>query len=67
MSAENPDDRIKIVDFLLETGAVVNVCDKVGQTPLMFAAKNGLLDIVKLLLKTASLEACDNEGNTVSR
>lgn len=53
------------VNVLLNNRAVVNVSDRVGRTPFMYAVRNGYRQVVDMLLKEAALEACDNEGNTV--
>lgn len=66
MHGKEPDKVVEIVKLLLREGAVINVSDRLGRTPLMFAAMNGFVDVVKIFLQSASLEACDNEGNTVS-
>lgn len=57
-------DVTKIVKLLLEAGAVVNVSDKYGTTPFMLACQNGHFDIVRLLIKDVSFDACDNQGST---
>lgn len=57
---------IEIIELLLENGAVLNISDAHGRTPLMFAIGNGLTEAVKLFIKNASLEATDNNGWTVS-
>lgn len=57
-------DVTKIAKLLLDAGAVVNVSDKYGTTPFMLACQNGHLDVVRLLIKDVSFDACDNQGCT---
>lgn len=66
-SKRNSNDVLKVVELLLEFGAIINCKDCYGMTPLMFAIDNGHTDVVKLLIDQASLEATDNDGLTVSR
>ena len=58
---------IEIIEILLQSGADINIphCE---QTPLINAAQNGLINVMKLLLDNgAKLELTDNEGyNAVS-
>uniref|UniRef100_A0A6P4DX15 Tankyrase n=1 Tax=Drosophila rhopaloa TaxID=1041015 RepID=A0A6P4DX15_DRORH len=54
----------KIVRLLLLHGAVVNVSDKFGMTPFMFACQNGFTGVVRLLIKDVSFDAVDNQGCT---
>lgn len=54
----------KLVRLLLRHGAVINVSDKYGMTPLMFACQNGYAGIVRLLIKDVSFDAVDNQGCT---
>lgn len=65
-SSRNSDHVLKVVELLLEFGAIINCKDSYGTTPLMSAIVNGHTEVVKLLLDQASLEATDNEGLTVS-
>lgn len=60
------EDVIEIIKLLLQNGAVVNISDSRGKTPLMFAIGNGITEAVKIFIKSASLEATDNDGWTVS-
>lgn len=60
------EDVIEIIKLLLRNGAVLNISDNRGKTPLMFAIGNGLTEAVKIFIKNASLEATDNDGWTVS-
>jgi serine/threonine-protein phosphatase 6 regulatory ankyrin repeat subunit B len=48
---KSKEDYIKIVNFLIEKGAKVNAKDKDGSTPLYSAARQGHLDIVKILVE----------------
>lgn len=59
------DDVIKMTKFLLEQGAVVNVRDKTGYTPFMYACTFGNKDIADLLLNLSAIDATDNFGKTV--
>jgi hypothetical protein len=53
------------VQNLLENGADVNATDKFGNTPLMKAAENDRIDIVKFLIDNgADVDAMDTLGNT---
>ncbi|KAH8336698.1 hypothetical protein KR059_001355, partial [Drosophila kikkawai] len=54
----------KLVRLLLRHGAVINVSDKYGMTPLMFACQNGYAGVVRLLIKDVSFDAVDNQGCT---
>lgn len=54
-----------IVNLLLEHGAVINIADRVGMTPLMYAITNDHIEVAKKIIPFAALEACDNEQNTV--
>jgi ankyrin repeat protein len=54
-----------IVKFLIDSGANVNVRDKVGLTPLYHAAMNGQRNIAKLLAHNgANVNEVDNQGYT---
>lgn len=58
--AENRD----LIQFVLDNGALVNIADKQGRTPLMVVAKLGNMSIVDLLLERGSqLDSCDINGN----
>lgn len=59
------DDVINMAKLLLEHGAVANVRDKTGCTPLMYACMFGNSDIVDLLLNLSPIDAADNFGKTV--
>ena len=49
----------------VEKGADVNAVDEFGKTPIMFAAENGHVEIVILLIKKgAYINEIDSEGNT---
>ncbi|XP_034108271.1 uncharacterized protein LOC117570618 [Drosophila albomicans] len=54
----------KLVRLLLCKGAIINVSDKFGMTPFMFACRNGYTNVVRLLIKDVSFEARDNQGWT---
>lgn len=64
--SQNKDPYVaeKIVRLLLRHGAVVNVSDKYGMTPFMFACQNGFTGVVRLLIKDVSFDAVDNQGCT---
>lgn len=48
----------------MDNGALVNITDKQGRTPLMVVAKLGNMSIVDLLLERGSqLDALDINGN----
>ena len=56
---------LSTVEFLLARGADVNAVNSAGQTPLHFAAFEGVLDVAKLLLESgAVLELQDSTGQT---
>lgn len=64
-SSENDGRILKIVKLLVEQKAGINVRNRVGETPFMFAISNGYDSVVEYLLNhNVSLEACDNTGNT---
>lgn len=65
-SADRTDEETMhdIVKILLENKALVNVRNRNGETPLIMAIISGFESIVNLLLPHATLEACDNGGNT---
>lgn len=70
MSAGNEctDERVLCgcVRTLLTHGAVLNIGDRLGRTPLMHAARNGHQLTVGLMVhENAALEACDNVGDMV--
>ncbi|KAH8355063.1 hypothetical protein KR093_004597, partial [Drosophila rubida] len=54
----------KLVRLLLAQGAVVNVSDKFGMTPFMFACRSGYINVVRMLIKEVSFDAVDNQGCT---
>lgn len=65
MPAERDEQQLfGVVNVLLNNNAVVNVADRTGRTPFMYALRNGYIQVVELLLNEVALEACDNEGNT---
>mmetsp|Transcript_20065 Transcript_20065/g.23109 ORF Transcript_20065/g.23109 Transcript_20065/m.23109 type:complete len:791 (-) Transcript_20065:122-2494(-) len=54
------------VNFLLDNGADVNARTKEGETPLMWAVRDGQIDTVTLLLsRGADATAVDSEGRSV--
>ena len=56
----------KVLSDLLEIGADINPPDIDGWTPLIWAAKTGSVDFIRVLLeKHADLDHADVEGNTV--
>lgn len=59
------DTMVKITELLLDKGAIVNIRDKTGYTPLMYACAYGNKEIVDLLIHTSSIDAADNSGSTV--
>ncbi|XP_039501967.1 poly [ADP-ribose] polymerase tankyrase [Drosophila santomea] len=63
-SHKDPYVAERIVRLLLRYGAVINVSDKYGMTPFMFACQNGFTDVVRLLIKDVSFDAVDNQGCT---
>ncbi|EDV37861.1 uncharacterized protein Dana_GF13668 [Drosophila ananassae] len=54
----------KLVRLLLKHRAVINVSDRYGMTPFMFACRNGFTSVVRLLIKEVSFDAVDNNGCT---
>ncbi|XP_023165169.2 protein fem-1 homolog CG6966 [Drosophila hydei] len=54
----------KLVRLLLGKGAVINVSDKYGMTPFMFACRRGYTNVVRLLISEVSFDAMDNQGCT---
>ncbi|XP_043662960.1 poly [ADP-ribose] polymerase tankyrase [Drosophila teissieri] len=63
-SHKDPYVAERIVRLLHRYGAVINVSDKYGMTPFMFACQNGFTGVVRLLIKDVSFDAVDNQGCT---
>lgn len=58
-------DRFQMVEILIENNASVFRANKRKETPLMVAAKNGLEDLVRLLMTLGSkTDYKDQDGNT---
>ena len=56
---------VRMVEFLIQHGADINVADKQGWTPLHFAARDHKLDLVKILVDNgAAVDPVDVFGNT---
>ncbi|XP_049546434.1 ankyrin repeat, SAM and basic leucine zipper domain-containing protein 1 [Anopheles darlingi] len=53
-----------IVRLLLESGAIIDVLDRYGCTPLMFACQQGHLQVVKEIVDESPLITVDRDGNT---
>ncbi len=67
MSDDNPT---KSVQFLIEQGLDVNAVDSYGRTPLIWAAEQGNIEAMKLLLDNGAiktLEHCDANGTNALR
>lgn len=64
-NGSNMDAALKITELLLENGAVVNIRNKRGYTPFMHACESGNVQIVRLLLHCAEVDAVDNFGCSV--
>ena len=53
------------MQILLGHKANVNICDSIQKTPVMYAAANGHIAAVELLLESgADLNLSDRDGNT---
>lgn len=59
------DSILQIVQYFYEKRVLVNVGDRLGVTPLMYASINGHLELVKFLVQYSSLDAKDNQQYTV--
>ncbi|GFN83309.1 protein phosphatase 1 regulatory subunit 12a [Plakobranchus ocellatus] len=58
------DDNLEMVEFLVENGADVDVCDNEGWTPLHATASCAFTEIARYLLKHgASVAAVNNDGD----
>jgi hypothetical protein len=66
MAAKSNIDCIKTIEALIEKGAIVDLPDKDGATPLLQASYSGDVNLVKFLLEygKANIDLADNEGNT---
>ena len=58
--------KVNVVQALIDAGADVNARDDKGYTPLVYAAKKGMADVVHALLaaKEIDVNAQNNRGNT---
>lgn len=57
-------DKLKIMVYLLESGAEINAQTPEGRTALMYAVGNARIEVVKFLVsRGASLDITDNQGN----
>uniref|UniRef100_A0A182PU25 ANK_REP_REGION domain-containing protein n=1 Tax=Anopheles epiroticus TaxID=199890 RepID=A0A182PU25_9DIPT len=64
-SSSKPSERVyQVVRLLLDYGAIIGVLDQYGCSPLMFACREGHLNVVKEIVGESSLLSTDNEGNT---
>ncbi|KXZ43349.1 hypothetical protein GPECTOR_93g619 [Gonium pectorale] len=64
-AAEEVSDRVEVVKKLLERGAKKDTADKVGKTPLHWAAEKDHIDIVmRLLEQSADPDVKDKDGAT---
>lgn len=60
------DQLIECADLLLEKGANVNATDFHSMSPLMYAAKENKLELVKRLIEAgADVNHADEEGRSV--
>lgn len=66
-SSTNPAKAFEIVKCLLEKGANPKAITRKRMTALMYAASNGNLDIVKLLLPISDKFAMDNQNWNVRK
>ncbi len=57
-------DRVQIVEILLENGALVDIQDKNGKTPLHHAAYHGNTDIFNILKQHGAQQVSDHRGLT---
>ena len=59
-------DRVDIIELLLKANADVNLTDRGGATPLMWAAHRGYFTAVKAILETnrANLDLTNKGGYT---
>lgn len=55
----------KFADYLINQGAVINVSDKIGDTPLHYAAEHGKIELMRsLIAKGADVNALNLQGKT---
>jgi ankyrin repeat protein len=68
LSAAAADGDIRMINFLVSRGAIINRNEhRLGENPLMAAAESGKLEAVKVLLeKGAEPCATNNEGHTAA-
>jgi uncharacterized protein len=55
-----------MIEMLLGRGADANAQDNEGDTPLMVAARNGLVDAVRILVERADVTMTNNAGQTAA-
>ena len=59
---------VSVLEFLCKSGVDVETADQDGAIPLIYAAKYGLVDAMKILLKAADKESqvdhVDHQGNS---
>ncbi|XP_035903123.1 ankyrin repeat, SAM and basic leucine zipper domain-containing protein 1 [Anopheles stephensi] len=64
-SSSRPSECVyQVVRLLIDYGAIINRLDQYGCSPLMFACREGHLEVVKEIVAESSLLSADNEGNT---
>uniref|UniRef100_A0A182MTV6 Uncharacterized protein n=1 Tax=Anopheles culicifacies TaxID=139723 RepID=A0A182MTV6_9DIPT len=63
-STQSSECVYQIVKLLLDYGAIIGMMDQYGRSPLMFACREGHLEVVKEIVSESSLLSVDYEGNT---
>lgn len=63
-SSQASDCVYQVVRLLLNYGAIIGRLDQYGCSPLMFACREGHLEVVNEIVAESSLISADNEGNT---